>query len=323
VSQLEAALLFAGYPAGAFSGERALTRYEFAVAIQRLAADAERAARASIEPDLRAQTPRRDSPWLKRPIPEAGRAYLPLRPLIREFRAELAMLGADTEKVAAAAEVVITHSPSVSAAARPLRRWPPEGIALLETGSPVDRARAGMALLRDELASPSLPIRYFSRSETHEDFLFKLTARIAGSGADAETLLDAWRALPESRLRDCLTLTLGFMARGEVRRELELCATDLAFPRVLRVQAAGALADVVDDGAVATLVRLLHDPERADSDRLEGGCIRSGRRRWVYPIRQAAQRALQRLEGSSGPRGDAIRAALKTAVTEEPWAPAR
>jgi hypothetical protein len=73
--------LFTGYPDGTFSGKRALTRYEFAVALQRMLQEADRTARS-----------------------DAGAAHrsrivaTQLLKLAQEFRPELAMLGADADK---------------------------------------------------------------------------------------------------------------------------------------------------------------------------------------------------------------------------------
>src|SRR5438093_8986835 len=48
VNQLAAQGIFTGYPDGTFGGKRALTRYEFAVAIQRMLQDVQRRIDAAI-----------------------------------------------------------------------------------------------------------------------------------------------------------------------------------------------------------------------------------------------------------------------------------
>jgi len=70
--------VFTGYPDGTFSGRRALTRYEFAVALQRMLQEVERSERQAA-----LRLTRNDLYLLQR--------------LLQEFTAELAMLGADTE----------------------------------------------------------------------------------------------------------------------------------------------------------------------------------------------------------------------------------
>src|SRR5260370_26267890 len=52
VNQLAAAGIFTGYPDQTFGGKRALTRYEFAVAIQRMLQDVQRRIEALNIPDL-------------------------------------------------------------------------------------------------------------------------------------------------------------------------------------------------------------------------------------------------------------------------------
>jgi hypothetical protein len=72
---------FTGYPDGRFKGKRALTRYEFAVALQRLLTEVQRV--ASREDLIQAAASDIDTMYL----------------LIRHFSSELAMLGADTEQI--------------------------------------------------------------------------------------------------------------------------------------------------------------------------------------------------------------------------------
>jgi hypothetical protein len=74
--------IFTGYPPGTFNGKRALTRYEFAVALQRMLQEIQR-------------------PIAAIPAPGASSVHtlqlVELRKLTREFGSELAMLGVDVQ----------------------------------------------------------------------------------------------------------------------------------------------------------------------------------------------------------------------------------
>jgi hypothetical protein len=75
ITELQQSGLFSGYPNGTFDGRRLITRYEFAVALERLKADAQRA--AALNGRSRRAACRR------------------IAVLCREFAPELNMLGAD------------------------------------------------------------------------------------------------------------------------------------------------------------------------------------------------------------------------------------
>lgn len=136
VDRLERHGLFTGYPNGTFSGSRALTRYEFAVALQRLLQEANRqmgqrigdgrsAWSWSTESRLRQAVIRKLGPVLK-----SGPLSADLLKLVREFRAELAMLGADVDTTARNLEHVRGREDQVEVPPRSKQenRWQLEGV---------------------------------------------------------------------------------------------------------------------------------------------------------------------------------------------------
>ncbi|HEU4754296.1 MAG TPA: S-layer homology domain-containing protein, partial [Armatimonadota bacterium] len=88
---------FTGYPDGTFRGTRALTRYEFAVALQRVSGEVQRkevqeyGGRASV---LRLRVMEQVGTVRRTPVES-------LLKLIAEFRPELAMLGSDVDQMTA------------------------------------------------------------------------------------------------------------------------------------------------------------------------------------------------------------------------------
>jgi len=117
--------LFTGYPDGTFSGRRALTRYEFAVSVQRMTAELERVTAATVRPE-----PLRAGPG---GIGGAGAAYEgklrdylaePRRvravagwmtALALEFDTELEMLGQDRAKLWKRLERLRDEAPAIAA----------------------------------------------------------------------------------------------------------------------------------------------------------------------------------------------------------------
>jgi hypothetical protein len=99
--------VFTGYPEGAFSGARALTRYEFAVAVQRMAAGSQQTiirlqeGKAGVRPVVFRGPPGTPDPEGERTLEawkdprKRERALAWLLVLVTEFRPELKMLGAD------------------------------------------------------------------------------------------------------------------------------------------------------------------------------------------------------------------------------------
>ena len=81
--------LFTGEPDGAFSGRRALTRYEFGISVQRVHTEL---ARYMTDLGKSARTPE----WLKNPK-QRERALAWHLSLVTEFRPELTLLGSDTD----------------------------------------------------------------------------------------------------------------------------------------------------------------------------------------------------------------------------------
>ena len=75
--------MFTGYPDGTFKGKRALTRYEFAAALQRLLTEVSRLVGDDFAGD---------------PIPTIGDIEAIVK-LVSDFTPELAMLGADVEQI--------------------------------------------------------------------------------------------------------------------------------------------------------------------------------------------------------------------------------
>jgi S-layer family protein len=102
--------IFCGYPDGAFSGKRALTRYEFAVAVQRMHQELKRSLKltdpnkpgakpaASVGPPAGTSGPEKLAQLLKDPE-KLQRALAWYQPLIVEFSSELRLLGTDVEQV--------------------------------------------------------------------------------------------------------------------------------------------------------------------------------------------------------------------------------
>lgn len=88
--------IFTGYPDGTFDGKRVLTRYEFAVAIQRMVQELDRrvgAVKVMAGPGARAISPMEK-------LRQARRLQLAFRwisPLPLEFKPTLVMLGADVD----------------------------------------------------------------------------------------------------------------------------------------------------------------------------------------------------------------------------------
>src|SRR6266542_1623422 len=121
VARLEAQGYFTGYPAGTFSGGRLITRYEFAVALQRMFYDVQRAMPGPVyseESRLRLEVARR---YPLGPEP-AGSELLRLA---QEFSSELAMVGSDVERLKRKLEALVT--PRHPAAALPARTRTAEG----------------------------------------------------------------------------------------------------------------------------------------------------------------------------------------------------
>lgn len=120
--QLEQRGLFTGYPDRTFNGRRALTRYEFAVATHRVGRELSGPSR-----------PEETSPLarLRRAvIRKLGLSQNPAAPvavlqnvnrLVREFDAELAMLGADTERLHQNLEVMEPQGAALDIPDRPER----------------------------------------------------------------------------------------------------------------------------------------------------------------------------------------------------------
>ncbi|MBI3910503.1 MAG: S-layer homology domain-containing protein [Armatimonadetes bacterium] len=90
VQQLAAAGYFTGYPESTFEGERALTRYDFAVAVDRLLHEAERQVMALVSSP--GDTPPRSGAELRRDLAAIQR-------LAGEYAAELGMTGMDLAQV--------------------------------------------------------------------------------------------------------------------------------------------------------------------------------------------------------------------------------
>ena len=95
VTQLEAEGQFTGYPAHTFDGERLLTRYEFAVAIQRLFQEATRSRSGSFA-GVRSPILQAVSRFVLAQFPRKEPEQITcLSALIEEFRPEVAMLGGE------------------------------------------------------------------------------------------------------------------------------------------------------------------------------------------------------------------------------------
>jgi hypothetical protein len=107
VNQLAAQGIFTGYPDGTFGGKRALTRYEFAIAIQRMLQDVQRRIDEAVKgretpppvgtaPD---GTLRSDIDKLKAQQDQLRRDVDTLRRLATEFQDTLATLGTDVDQL--------------------------------------------------------------------------------------------------------------------------------------------------------------------------------------------------------------------------------
>jgi S-layer homology domain len=108
VNQLAAQGIFTGYPDGTFGGKRALTRYEFAVAIQRMLQDVQRRIDAAIaaheaKPHGAGPTPPPPPPTdlseLRRQQQQLRQDVDTLRRLATEFQDTLATLGTDVDQL--------------------------------------------------------------------------------------------------------------------------------------------------------------------------------------------------------------------------------
>ena len=107
--------LFTGYPDGTFSGRRALTRYEFAVAVQRMQQDVERSRADNWQPS-RAEHSWKDA-LLRRTVLwrlGARRRLSELSLMVHlnsEFAAELRMLGSDPVQASGRLEALVLDPP--------------------------------------------------------------------------------------------------------------------------------------------------------------------------------------------------------------------
>jgi hypothetical protein len=210
-----------GYPDGAFNGRRALTRYEFAVAFQRVMDHAGRRGELLPPASFRA-----DSPWV-----HTGGLYetLPnaLALLFRELSSELAMLGADVKKLSKSVSWARSDS---GQALQPPRPFDPRRLDLLRPGPSWERARQGMRLLRDEIARPSAYVVDEDGPRGPGEALARIVETMAHLKTDPFTLLEAWWAEPPGRVRDCLTITLGLLGERSMQVELRRLTGDAALP---------------------------------------------------------------------------------------------
>lgn len=117
VQQLAAEGLFTGFPASTFNGKQTLTRYEIAVAIQRLFQEV---SRSLSEPPRLDRSPAAEAAnrfvLTRFPRKEPERSTR-LAGLIEEFRSEVAMLGGEPDAMLAR----LSHAPSTESIAVPPR----------------------------------------------------------------------------------------------------------------------------------------------------------------------------------------------------------
>jgi hypothetical protein len=322
--------LFTGYPDGTFHGRRALTRYEFAVALQRMTYELEQIAPALL--GARSDREIRHLHVTMRLWPAAApagtltRQFQDFRGLLGEFRPELEMLGTPWEpldrrfgELAEATKGLAVGLDPGNPAGKPFDR---KRLDQLKEGDAGERARLGLSFLREEVESPSAPREeggFVRVTTTHPDFLAETIERLAQSAPDAAVLGEALAAAPRGRLRDCLTITLGLLGEREMVEDLSRLVTDRDLPVPVRRCAVRALARVPDPKGTEALIRVLRrDPFWLRRREFQAGCIASGPLLRIYPMREEAAAALRAVRRKPGIDTARVDWALAAAVVWEP-----
>lgn len=311
---------FTGYPDGTFSGKRALTRFEFAVALQRMCQETERLL-ASYPPTERpwlrfGPASRPDSPWKPVAVVPADDHLRELSLLVQEFTPELKMMGQDVERETHSVDECLKRGLALRPRGGPVTIW--DAVQRMEElPSPRARAEAALKLLREEIAHPSPDSGYVAGLEVRLDHLRAIIDGAADSRAEAGTLLDAWRNSDKGRLHDCLTVLLGRMGVAHVRDELRVCAADAEMPPLLRVTAVEALRNAATAADIHLLVQLAQSDGAAYRGLKVANCVEQGPQGWCYPVRRAARDVLARLTPADASTRALVQRTVKCAVVFE------
>ncbi len=313
-----------GYPKGTFSGQRALTRYEITVAVQRMSLGASR----MLSGYLKAEKP-------SRPVSEEqsvgivvaargtlGNQICALRSLFFEYEPELRILGADVEELnSGLAELErLAGDQAIGLGDPRVRRTEFRRRLLnLQRGNTIERTNGYLTLLHQEIDQPTPP--YYEPSglawsvKSHDDVLMQILDAADAGPLHQPTLKVAWRNTLPGELRACLAITLTRLEDTDVLPDLLPLAADDTRSVLLREHAIRALGFHPQVEVVRMLLPILqHDATTRD---IPTGCIKSGERK-SYPLRQAAYASLARLEGERDLPNDEIRAALQAAVLQTP-----
>src|SRR5687768_9726736 len=129
--------------------------------------------------------------------------------------------------------------------------------------SPEERARQGIAFLREEVANPSRSLTSGDGTGVidHDSILATMAALLAEHKPDSSTLRAEYSRTAPGEVKDSLAVVLGLLGERAVLPHLAAFFGNVTGPPCLRVAAAGALARMPDRRVVPYAAQVLgRDP---------------------------------------------------------------
>jgi hypothetical protein len=171
--------------------------------------------------------------------------------------------------------------------------------------SPVERARLGLRLYRDELVNPTqIPGPPYVDFRTHDYILAQITETLARVEVDAAPLRAAREGEFAPEIKDCLALYFFLKGEKELKDWAGAYMLDRKHPPRLRELAAKAFGELALKQEDTAAARLLAQVIREDTHGLPRWVRKPkgsdpGQVAYVYPVRRAAAEAIKKMDAAN------------------------
>lgn len=183
--------------------------------------------------------------------------------------------------------------------------------------SPVERARRGIAFLREEVTTPSPSREGYVGVIDHDSILATMASLLVEHEPDLGTIKAEHLRMPAGELKDVVTVVVGLMGERAILPQVATFFANSANPPRLRVLASKVMQEMPDARLIPYAVNVLTQDTsaqiRAKHNRQTNGIDAYVRR---YFVREAALNVLKALDKGGISVGQDVRRLMDSAVIE-------